>query len=210
MRFAADEPIIYVITAGDATDLDFAVQKRKIVRLAAIAVELNISLIQIREKKLSARNVFELAAAVAAEAHDSSTRILVNDRADIAVAAGADGVHLTTNSIPADIIRKTFSKDLIIGVSAHTAKAAANASANGADFAVFGPVFDTPGKGEPHGINGLSEVCRAVDGFPIIGLGGVDESNCSEIIAAGARGVAAIRALNDPDAMRRITQKLRS
>ncbi len=210
MRFASDEPIIYLITAGDATNLDFADHKRKIVRLAAVAVELNISLIQIREKKLSARNVFELTAAVADIAQNSSTRVLVNDRADIAVAAGADGVHLTANSISAVNIRKTFSNDIIIGVSAHSAEAAAAASARGADFAVFGPVFDTPGKGEPHGLRGLAEVCRAVDSFPIIGLGGIDESNCSEIIAAGASGVAAIRALNDPDSMKRITQKLRS
>lgn len=209
MSFAVELPIIYLITTGEAVDADFPDTQSKILRLAEQAVDEEISLIQIREKNLSARFLFELTMAVVSLTRHSGTRILVNDRADIAAAAGADGVHLAASSLPVDVIRKNFGNKLIIGASTHSLADARAAAALGADFAVFGPVFETPGKGKVAGLGQLSEVCRQLEPFPIIGLGGIDASTCESVISAGASGVAAIRALNDPGSMNQISRILR-
>ncbi len=130
----------------------------------------------------------------------TETRLLVNDRADIASAAGADGCHLTTHSLEASIIRRTFGPDFLIGVSAHSLAEAQAARDQRADFAVFGPVFDTPSKrafGEPAGVDALREAARALSPFPILGLGGITSANAREVLRAGASGVAAIRLFSD-------------
>ncbi len=134
----------------------------------------------------------------------TKTRLLVNDRADIARAAGADGVHLTTRSLEASIIRHTFGPDFLIGVSTHTLAEARAAYEQGADFAVFGPVFDTPSKrayGPPVGLEALSEAARQLSPFPLIALGGITRDNASAALDAGASGVAAIRLFSDPQSL---------
>ncbi len=203
------KPITYLITASQATDADFAVSRSRIVATVARAVEAGVSLIQIREKKLSARLLFELTSAVVATTREFDIQVLVNDRADIAFAAGADGVHLTSNSLSAAVIREKFPREFIIGVSTHTVDEAVDAASSNADFAVFGPVFQTPGKTEVRGIDGFREVCARVAPFPVLAIGGVDADNVRDIINAGASGVAAIRALNDADSMRRLLAKLK-
>lgn len=132
----------------------------------------------------------------------TKTRLLVNDRADIARAAGADGVHLTTRSLEASIIRRTFGPDFLIGVSTHTLAEARAASEQGADFAVFGPVFDTSSKrtyGPPVGLESLREVAQKLSPFPLVALGGLTLDNASAALDAGASGVAAIRLFDDPE-----------
>lgn len=203
------KPITYLITASQATDADFAVSRSRIVATVARAVEAGVSLIQIREKKLSARLLFELTSAVVATTREFDIQVLVNDRADIAFAAGADGVHLTSNSLSAAVIREKFPREFIIGVSTHTVDEAVDAASSNADFAVFGPVFQTPGKTEVRGIDAFREVCARVAPFPVLAIGGVDADNVRDIINAGASGVAAIRALNDADSMRRLLAKLK-
>ena len=131
------KPLIYLITAGDATEQNFDEKSAQIINLVKIAVETKVSLIQIREKQLSARSVFKLAREAARIAENSGTKILVNDRADIALAANADGVHLTENSLSAEIVRAHFPKNFIVGVSAHSLEKAAEAERKGADFATF-------------------------------------------------------------------------
>jgi thiamine-phosphate pyrophosphorylase len=207
LRF--EQPIIYLITTGLAEDADLEDGRRRILDIIRIAVEEKISLIQIREKRLSARRLFELTAEAAAITRGSATRLLLNDRADIALAAKADGVHLKANSLPVAVTRNNFPKGFIVGVSTHTFEATANASRNGADFAVFAPVFDTPGKGEPHGLLALTEICKKLRPFPVIALGGIDETNYQSVLAAGATGIAAIRLLNDPASLLSIARKLR-
>lgn len=209
MSYRPEKPLIYLITAGTATDDDMAVARQNILASAERAVAQKISLIQIREKHISTRSLFDLTTSVVAVTRGSATRVLVNDRADVAVAAGADGVHLTANSLSSNIIRKHFGSDLIIGVSTHTADEAVAAAAGRADFIVFGPVFDSPGKGKPTGLTALSDFCKRLAPFPVIGLGGINESNCTSVIEAGASGVAAIRALNDDRSMTAIASKLR-
>lgn len=203
------KPLIYLITRGEATDEDFAAASRDILATVKLAVDEGVSLIQIREKNISAKSLFDLASAASAITRESQTRLLVNDRADIAHAAGADGVHLTSTSLPANVIRVSFPKTFLIGVSTHTLDETIEASTSGADLAVFGPVFSTPGKGVPTGLAVLAEVCGHVAPFPVLAIGGIDETNCESTIAAGASGVAAIRSLNDPVSLRDICRKLK-
>ncbi len=199
MPHGLPNPIIYLITSGEATNHTLATDTPRLFALIKAAVAARVSLIQLREKKLSARALYELTKSAASLTAKSSTRLLVNDRADIARAAGADGVHLTTNSLETEIVRRTFGKDFLIGVSTHSLAEARAARDGGADFAVFGPIFPTPSKdiyGEPVGLEALSVASLALKTFPLIALGGVTQGNAASALNAGARGVAAIRALS--------------
>ena len=126
----------------------------------------------------------------------SETRLLVNDRADIAAAAGADGVHLTSQSLPANVVRKMFGSDFVIGASTHSLDEARAAQTAGADFVVFGPIFETESKrafGEPQGLEKLAEVAVELQPFPVIAIGGITTENAALCLVSGASGVAAIR-----------------
>jgi thiamine-phosphate pyrophosphorylase len=195
-------PIVYPITSGQATPDD-----PQFLRLVRAAVDAEVPLFQIREKLLSARVLFELVARAAEITHGSKTRLLVNDRSDIARAAGADGVHLTAQSLPVAVVRKTCGAEFLIGVSTHSLAEAQAARDAGADFVVFGPVFETESKrayGAPQGLGKLREVTRALGEFPVVAIGGITLKNFSECFEAGARGVAAIRMLNTAENMDRI------
>lgn len=190
--FFSEKPLIYLITDGAATAETFP----QTLKLIEKAVEAKISLIQIREKQLSAKLLFELSSEAAQITKNSHTKLLINDRADIALAANADGVHLTANSLSAEIIRANFPPDFIIGVSTHSLEKAQEAKQNGADFAVFSPIFHSPNKGKPVGLDALREVCEKLKPFPIIALGGIDAANYREVLHI-ADGFAAIRFLKD-------------
>jgi len=191
------KPLIYLITGGETTAENFAEKKAQILNLVRVAVQGKISLIQIREKQISARLIFEIASEAARLTQNTETKLLINDRADIALAANADGVHLTARSLFADVIKENFPENFIVGASAHTIEAVENAKRQGADFATFSPIFLSPGKGEPQGIEKLREVCERLQPFPVVALGGIDETNFTQVLAAGASGFAAIRFLND-------------
>lgn len=195
-------PIIYPITSGKTSpqttpdDPQFS----EILRLVRAAADADVPLFQIREKSLHARVLYELVARAAEITRGSTTRLLVNDRSDIARAAGADGVHLTTQSLPAEVVRSLFGADFLIGVSTHSLDEARAARAGGADFVVFGPVFETESKrayGEPQGLSKLAEVVRELSEFPVVAIGGITLDNIDECFQAGASGIAAIRLLND-------------
>lgn len=202
--------LIYLITEGLSTDQNFSERKAQILELIKVAVETEIPLIQIREKKLSAKNVFKLASEAVQIAKNSTTKILVNDRADIALAAKADGVHLPAHSLSVAVIRRNFPKNFMIGASVHTIDEAEYAKRQGADFAVFGPIFQTPGKGEPKGLNALRDVSEKLKPFPILAIGGIDETNYISVLKSGASGFAAIRFLNDPKNLRNFYGKISS
>ena len=195
-------PITYLITSGEscsATDSS-SEEFRRLLSSVRAAVEARVTLVQLREKALTGRILFELAAAAAHVARGSGTRILVNDRADVARAAGCDGVHLTTNSLEASAVRQAFGEEFLIGVSAHAPAEARAARDGGGDFAVFGPVFDTPSKrayGAPAGLGALEEAARELSPFPVVALGGVGETNAADVLRAGAAGVAGIRLFAD-------------
>ena len=199
---------IYLITDGTTTAEDFAEKKLQILKLIKAAVEAKISLIQIREKRLAARLVFEIVSEAANFTRRTDTKILVNDRADIALAASADGVHLTRTSLSAAAIRRSFPRNFIIGVSAHTLEEAEIAKRQGANFVTFSPIFSSPGKGEPKGVEKLKEVCERLKPFPVVALGGIDETNFAEVLKAGASGLAAIRFLNKEKNLKKIAADL--
>ena len=174
-----------------------------------MAVELGVSLIQIREKQLTGKLLYKLVCDAVTVTAGTETLLLVNDRADIAVAAGADGVHLPAMSLSPKMVRAAFGPEIIIGVSTHSISEASNARVGGADYIVFGPVFATPGKGDGCGVKGLAEVCRELVSFPVIALGGIDSDNFRSSLDAGAAGFAAIRSLNDPTEMTRTMSIIR-
>jgi thiamine-phosphate diphosphorylase len=191
--------VIYLITKGEATHENFREQTRQIIDTIKIAVDCKVSHIQLREKLLPAKLLFELTTEAVKITEYSETKLLVNDRADVAFAANADGVHLTSTSIPTDIIRQNFPRNFIIGVSTHTLEKAENARQNGADFVTFSPIFSKTEKG----INELHEVYERLKPFPVIALGGVDETNYREVCKV-ASGFAAIRFLNNADNLRKL------
>lgn len=194
-----DPPAAYLITKGEATPENFAEKRREILDVVRAAVDAGVTFVQLREKQLPARLVYELSCDAAALARGSGTSVLVNDRADIAKAAGCDGVQLTSVSLNASVVRGAFGDDFVIGVSTHSVEEVLFARDEGADFALFGPVFETPGKGAAKGIDELERVCRDAGTFPIIAVGGVAAANSALVLKAGASGFAAIRSLNDPD-----------
>lgn len=204
-------PLIYLITTGELTVDNFSDKFSEILEIIKKAVESEISLIQIREKRLTAKRVFELAEQAVKLTKNSKTKLLVNDRADIALAAGADGVHLPGNSLSAGIVRSAFPARFIIGVSAHSLEEVEKARDEGADFATFSPIFTTASKagyGAPQGIAKLREVAETVGEFPIIALGGIDENNFAESLKAGAKGVAAIRFLNNAGGLSEVAKRI--
>lgn len=157
--------------------------------------------------------LFELTTKAAALVRGSATRLLVNDRSDIALTAGADGVHLTSRSLPASVIRETYGSKLIVGVSTHGVAEALSAQSGGADFVVFGPVFDTESKrpfGEAQGLTKLSEVAAAIPDLPVIAIGGISIDNFADCLQAGAAGVAAIRLFSDAARLPSIVSRIRN
>jgi thiamine-phosphate pyrophosphorylase len=198
------KPIIYLITRGDADSGNFNIKKKEILERVRLAAAAGVSLIQIREKNLTARSLFELTEAAAKITRKSAAKLLVNGRADIALAAGADGVHLPADGLSARMIRHSFPSGFLIGVSTHSVEAASAARTDGADLATFGPVFESPGKSKPRGINALKRVCKLLHPFPVIALGGIDEANHRHVLGIGAGGFAAIRFLNEEDNLRRL------
>ena len=198
-------PITCLITTGATTErtTPASAEFRAVLDLVGRATAAGLTLVQLREKRLSARVLGELAARAARLTRGTGTRLLVNDRADVARAAACDGVHLTTRSLEAAVVRRAFGPLFLVGVSAHTLAEARAARDGGADFALFGPVFDTPSKrafGPPLGLRALGEAARALSPFPLVALGGVTSANARACLAAGARGVAAIRMFADaPD-----------
>lgn len=151
--------------------------------------------VQLREKDLGGRDLLALARALAAVCHARGQLLLVNDRADVAVAAGADGVHLPAAGIPAAEARRLLGPDALVGVSCHSLEDVRRAREGGAGYATFGPIHDTPSKrpyGPPLGVEALR--AAAALGLPLVALGGMDALRAPEAFAAGAAGVAVIRA----------------
>jgi thiamine-phosphate pyrophosphorylase len=206
--------LIYLITSGQTTAHTTPATEDfwNILRLVRSAVAARVDLVQIREKNLIASVLYELATAAARITEGSATRLLINDRSDIAAASGAAGVHLTTLSLPTAVVRRAFGDEFVIGVSAHSLEEAIVARDGGADFAVFGPVFDTASKrkyGRALGVPALARVTSKLAPFPILAIGGVSLINVGDCIAAGARGVAAITMLQQPDTLADVAEEIR-
>jgi thiamine-phosphate pyrophosphorylase len=160
---------------------------------------------QLREKDLAPRDLLPLAQEIRQLTQAYGARLLINDRIDVALAVNADGVHLTTTSLPVHVARQLLGSDRLLGVSTHNLVEARAAAEGGADFVVFGPVFFTPSKvpyGQPVGLDALRAVCADV-ALPILAIGGIKKANLDQVVAAGANGIAVISAViaaDDPTA----------
>lgn len=156
--------------------------------------------VQIREKDLAAAELLKLVRAVLARCANTPVQVIVNDRLDVALAAGAHGVHLGGQSLPAGEVTRwlrpsALAGKFLAGVSCHAVDDVRNAERAGASYAILGPIFDTPSKvrfGPSLGIAALQEACRAVR-IPVLAIGGVTRENIPQCVAAGAAGIAAIR-----------------
>jgi thiamine-phosphate pyrophosphorylase len=158
-------------------------------KFIARAMYAGVDFIQIREKDLSARELLDLTRRALSLTSPHGSKVLVNARMDVALAAGAHGIHLPSGSVAPRDLRAIAPAGFLIGVSTHSLEELQAAEQEGADFAVFGPIFKE--KPRALGIERLQEAVRAVS-LPVLALGGVDEGNVAECIAAGAAGVAGI------------------
>ena len=202
-------PLLYLITdrlaflrSPEITQADAAWLQLEAIGKAAQA---GCQLIQIREKDMNAKALDAFTRAAIRCARPHGARVLVNDRLDIAMAAGADGVHLRVSSIPTrearDLATKKGLNDFLIGASTHSIAEARLAVDGGADFIVCGPVYNTASKqayGPPLGLEHLAEICDATP-IPAVALGGINLSNYRETLRRGAAGIAAISFFADMD-----------
>ena len=178
----------------------------------AEAIAAGVDWVQIREKDLPARSLLALTeAALRSARRQGRTRVMVNDRLDVALAAKAHGVHLGTRSMPADLVRRLAPREFVVGVSCHSLEEALAAQAAGADYILLGPIFATPSKlpyGPPLGLANLREVTLQVS-IPVFALGGITLDRVALCLENGAAGIAGIRIFQDCDSMEKLVRELR-
>ena len=187
-------PLLYYITDRKT------VPEANLLPVVERAVAAGIDLIQIRERDLDTRSLLALVEAACARARGTGTRILVNDRLDVALAppaaglaAGAAGLHLPTHGLPVAEVRRRY-PELLLGASCHNLEELRRAQEGGADFVVFGPVYETPSKkvyGPPLGLEKLAEAVRTAS-IPVLALGGIALANARACLEVGTAGLAAI------------------
>lgn len=190
-------PIICYVTGREA--LNGTDSTEKLIAKIRAAETAGADWVQIREREMTARDLLVLTKAAIAGAR-GTTRILVNDRLDVALAAGAAGVHLRGESVPiveaVRWLREVHAPaNFLVGVSCHNVEEARQAEGAGASYLFFGPIFETPAKkkfGPPQGLAKLAAVCSNVR-VPVIAIGGVNEETAPKCLQAGASGIAAIR-----------------
>jgi thiamine-phosphate pyrophosphorylase len=166
--------------------------------VVAAALAAGVDAVQLRDRRVAGGTLLAAARDLRALTRARDALLLVNDRVDVALAAGADGVHLPAASFPTAVARALLGPDAWIGRSTHAAHEAERAAAEGADYVVLGPIFATPSKaayGPALGIDALAAAARG--SHPIVAIGGVDATNAADTHAAGAHGVAVIRAILD-------------
>jgi thiamine-phosphate pyrophosphorylase len=182
---------------------------RDLVDVVTAALDAGLPAVQLRDKDLPARRRFELAERLRAATTRTNSVLIINDRVDVAIAVGADGVHLGGGSMPVDDVRRLLAPGALVGVSTH---AVIEVGPTTADYAVFGPVRATPSKaayGPPQGIQRLREASAAAS-VPVLAIGGIEATDVPAMITAGAHGVAVIRAIlsaDDPAAATRALMK---
>jgi thiamine-phosphate pyrophosphorylase len=249
-RLTTNTCVFYYITDRNAFPGDEAVRRRRLLEKIAEAARAAVDYIQLREKDLPTRELESLAAeavrvirenpkhgsgSLRTENQELRTALVINSRSDVAIAVGADGIHLRSEDISPQQVRRIWEpagsnpslrkargvgqselgesskprndsiRTALIGVSCHSPEEVMRAAANGASFAVFGPVFEKGGSA-PTGLGQLREACKA--GIPVLALGGVTLGNAQSCLDAGAAGIAGIRLFQEND-IGSVVRKLR-
>lgn len=168
-------------------------------------------MIQLRDKHAPSDRFFASAVEVCRAARERGILVIVNDRVDIALAAGAGGVHLGQDDLPPEHARRLLGKDAVIGFSTHSEDQAGAAASLPVDYIAIGPVFGTSTKDDPDpavGLEGVSAAKRAVGTIPLVAIGGINEGNFRSVLDAGADSVAVISGiLNDPSGIKSATRR---
>jgi thiamine-phosphate pyrophosphorylase len=197
-------PRVYALTDIELSGLSHADQVNLLSRGGA-------TLVQLRDKRSAALQFYEHAKAALSVATRSGVRLIINDRADVALAVGAHGVHLGQDDMPPEAARKILGPEAIIGYSTHSIEQAQRALGLPIDYIAIGPIFTTITKTDTSpalGVDGLRAVREAIGNAPLVAIGGISHANARDVIEAGADSVAVISALlSHPD---RITDQTRA
>ncbi len=198
-------PKLYPITDRRLSGLSHAEQVARLCEGGA-------RLVQLREKHLSPREFYQEALEAVRVARSFGAKLIVNDRADVALAVGADGVHVGQDDVPPGAARSLLGEGAVVGFSTHNVGQASEASALPVSYVAFGPVFDTSSKEKPDpvvGLEGVRRVRAAVGGIPVVAIGGITAESAPAVLAAGADSIAVIGALlaaSDPAEITRRTR----
>jgi thiamine-phosphate pyrophosphorylase len=163
------------------------------------AVEAGLPAVQLRERDLPTSELLRLAQEIRAITSPRAVPLIINDRVDLMLALNLDGVHLRANSLPVAAVRRVVGVDRLIGLSTHSLAEVRQANRDGADYVVFGPIFDTSSKrqyGSPVGLGQLAEVCR-LSAIPVFAIGGVTGASVPDVLRAGSHGIAVIGSILD-------------
>lgn len=191
MRSSFRLPRVYPITDTQISGLSHAEQ-------VALLADGGATVVQLRDKHASAQDFYEQAKAALTVARARDVQLIINDRADIALALGADGVHLGQDDLPPAAARRLLGEDFVIGFSTHNLKQAIEALTWPVDYLAIGPIFPTSTKENPDpvvGLDGLRLVREAIGARPLVGIGGITRPNARAVISVGADSVALIRGL---------------
>ncbi len=165
-----------------------------VIKLAEQLAEAGVQLIQYRDKRGSARKIFEASARLVACLGPRGVRVIVNDRADIAAMVGAGGVHVGQEDLPVDRARSVCGNSLWVGVSTHNAEQLRAVDGTSADYIAVGPIFPTGTKENPDPVVGIDSLraARKMTRKPLVAIGGITVESASEVYAAGADSIAVI------------------
>ncbi len=201
-------PRLYLLTDRHQT------LQRSLASVLTQAVEAGVRMVQIREKDLGTRDLISLVHRLLPVVKQQQGTVLLNDRIDLVIALGVDGVHLRADSLPVSTARRLLGDGYLIGISTHSVEEARIAEAEGADLIVLGPIFDTPSKrsyGTPLGVHVLDEACRTIR-LPIFAIGGITSPRVPQVLSSGAYGVAVISSIlqspSIPDSTRELLARL--
>ena len=198
-------PRVYPLTDVQLSGLSHAEQVRLLSGGGA-------TLVQLREKEMSPKEFYKQAKAAFGIAVQCGVRLIINDRVDVALAVGANGVHLGQDDLPPEAARKLLGEQAIVGFSTHNVEQAIEASKLPIDYLAIGPIFSTATKSDTApvlGLAGLRAVRQAISDFPLVAIGGITPANARDVIDAGADSVAVVSALlAHPDRITEVTQNL--
>jgi len=186
--------------------------KRPLAETVRMALAGGVDAVQLRERDLSARELYDLALKLREITREAGAALIVNQRLDVALAAGADGVHLGWRSLSAAAVRKLAGEKFLVGISCHDGPQIHSAEEAHADYALLGPVFHTPSKeglAYPIGLGPLKELIAGAR-IPVLAVGGITPENAAQVMETGVAGLAAISALmasEDPAAAARAFRK---